>query len=95
MENKKVEMSFRSKPGTTSPKPEASFGDLAEGQKADGVVKKVEEFGVFITLKGTKVTGLCHKSEVYIMIVSSVRVTHCPQDCRQQGCGRHLGSTKL
>lgn len=57
-------MSFRSKAGASSPKPEASFSDLTEGQKVDGKVKKVEDFGVFITIDGTRLTGLCHKSEV-------------------------------
>lgn len=67
MESKKVEMSFRSSPGTTSPKPGASLGDLVEGQKVDGIVKKVEDYGIFITIAGTKLSGLCHKSEVRML----------------------------
>jgi rRNA biogenesis protein RRP5 len=28
------------------------------------VVKKVEDYGVFVEIKGTKISGLCHKSEL-------------------------------
>ena len=40
------------------------FDDLKQGDKVVGHVKRVDEFGVFITIKGTSITGLCHKSEV-------------------------------
>ncbi len=38
--------------------------DLQEGQTVSGRVKRVEGFGVFITLAGSGLTGLCHISEV-------------------------------
>ena len=38
--------------------------DLQEGQTVSGRVKRVEGFGVFITLAGNGLTGLCHISEV-------------------------------
>lgn len=56
-----VEMSLRSKEG---PSKELSINDLNQGQKIDGTIKKVEDYGVFINLNGTRLTGLCHKSEI-------------------------------
>ena len=39
-----------------------SLGDLAVGQVVRGTVKRVETFGVFVTLAGGGVTGMCHIS---------------------------------
>lgn len=41
-----------------------SLANFSKGDRVDGVVKKVEEYGVFVEIKGTKVSGLCHRSEV-------------------------------
>lgn len=60
-EKKQVEMSLRS---GSSKREELSFGDLEIGQKIDGRIKKVEDFGIFIQIMGSKLSGLCHKSEV-------------------------------
>lgn len=39
--------------------------DLQEGAIMDGVVKRIEDFGVFVRIEGTKnVSGLCHRSQV-------------------------------
>ncbi|KAH8119935.1 hypothetical protein DFH11DRAFT_1557375 [Phellopilus nigrolimitatus] len=59
-----IEMTFRSVSGSPSAKAGISIGDLVEGQKVDGKVKKVEDFGIFITIDDTRLTGLCHKSEI-------------------------------
>jgi rRNA biogenesis protein RRP5 len=48
--------------------PKLQFSDLAEGQKVQGRVKKVEEYGIFIQIDDSKVSGLCHKSEVRYVI---------------------------
>lgn len=40
------------------------LGDLQEGQTVSGRVRRVEAYGIFITLVGSGVTGLCHISEV-------------------------------
>jgi len=41
-----------------------TLSDFTVGQKVDGVIKKVEDYGVFVEIKGTKISGLCHKSEL-------------------------------
>lgn len=46
--------------------PAMTIDDLVEGEKVDGIVKKVELYGLFIEIKGTKISGLCHKSEARI-----------------------------
>ncbi|KAG0678674.1 rRNA biogenesis protein rrp5 [Pichia californica] len=41
------------------------FSDLKIGDVYEGSIKKVEEYGVFVTLDGTdNVSGLCHRSEI-------------------------------
>ncbi|KAG7099001.1 hypothetical protein E1B28_000886 [Marasmius oreades] len=64
LEAKKVEMTFRSgdlnKPRTTN----LMLADITPGQVVDGTVKRVEEYGLFIQIDGSKLSGLCHKSEL-------------------------------
>jgi rRNA biogenesis protein RRP5 len=62
-EHGRVEMTLRSGNLKRAPKG-LSFSDLKQGQIFEGRVKKVEEYGLFIELDGTKLSGLCHKSEV-------------------------------
>ncbi|KAL0071786.1 rRNA biogenesis protein rrp5 [Marasmius tenuissimus] len=63
-ETKKVEMTFRSgdlnKPRTTN----LTLSDIKAGQVIEGTVKRVEEYGMFIQIEGSKLSGLCHKSEL-------------------------------
>jgi rRNA biogenesis protein RRP5 len=40
------------------------LSDFAEGQTVVAIVKKVEEYGIFLRIDGSNVSGLCHKSEV-------------------------------
>ncbi|KAI0046598.1 nucleic acid-binding protein [Auriscalpium vulgare] len=64
-EKKQVEMTFRS--GDLSRKaaePSLTLADFHEGEKIDGRVKKVEDYGLFVEIVGSKVSGLCHKSEL-------------------------------
>ncbi|GAA6036062.1 hypothetical protein JCM8097_006594 [Rhodosporidiobolus ruineniae] len=37
---------------------------LEKGQVVRGVVKRVQDYGVFVRIEGTSVSGLCHKSKV-------------------------------
>lgn len=59
-----IEMSFRSESAVGSSKAEFVLDDLAVGQRVHGKVKKIETYGIFITINDTKLSGLCHKSEV-------------------------------
>ena len=63
-ENRKIEMSFRTKTNTTNKDSLLTLRDFQEGQTVHGHVKKVEDYGLFIELDDSKVSGLCHKSEV-------------------------------
>lgn len=59
-----MEVSFRSGDLSRDSKTSITLADLEEGQKVEGLVKKVEEYGLFISIEGSKLSGLCHKSEV-------------------------------
>ena len=57
-------MSFRSSEASRNAQPAIKLSDLSVGQKVDAVVKKIEDYGLFLEVEGSKVRGLCHKSEV-------------------------------
>ncbi|KAF7981179.1 hypothetical protein HWV62_34965 [Athelia sp. TMB] len=63
-ETKKVEMTFRSGDLNRVKSTSLSFADLLVDQVIDGRVKKVEDYGLFIEIEGSKLSGLCHKSEL-------------------------------
>jgi rRNA biogenesis protein RRP5 len=45
--------------------PLLTFDDIKQGQIVTGKIRKVEKFGVFIVINGSKnVSGLCHQSEM-------------------------------
>ncbi|KAJ7071209.1 hypothetical protein C8F01DRAFT_1109545 [Mycena amicta] len=59
VDNKRVEMTLRSGDLIKS-----KGSSLAVGQKVDGVVTRIEDYGLFIQIDGSKVKGLCHKSQL-------------------------------
>ncbi|THH11892.1 hypothetical protein EW146_g7883 [Bondarzewia mesenterica] len=63
-EKNQVEMTFRSGDLSRTAKPSFTLSGLVEGQKIEGRVKKIEDYGLFIEIDGSKLTGLCHKSEL-------------------------------
>ncbi|TFK36889.1 hypothetical protein BDQ12DRAFT_686041 [Crucibulum laeve] len=64
-ETKKVEMSFRSGDLSTRVRSSTlSTSTLTAGQKIDGIVKKIEDYGLFIQIEESKLSGLCHKSQL-------------------------------
>ncbi|KAI0673370.1 U3 snoRNP-associated protein Rrp5 [Trametes maxima] len=63
-EKKQVELSFRSGDLKRENRSQLSMSDLSEGQKVDGRIKRVEDYGLFIEIEGSKLSGLCHKSEL-------------------------------
>ena len=67
-------MSFRSGDLKRDNRSQLTLSDLTEGQKIDGRVKRVEDYGIFIEVEGSKISGLCHKSEV-----SSVSIPYQPK----------------
>ena len=69
---------------SSAPKAMIGLEDLQEGQTVSGRVKRVEGYGVFITLAGSGLTGLCHISEV-----ADEKVTNLPS-LFQPGQGGHL-----
>ncbi|KAI0801037.1 hypothetical protein C8Q74DRAFT_1239986 [Fomes fomentarius] len=64
LEKKQIELSFRSGDLKRDNHAQLSLSDFSEGQKVDGRVKRVEEYGLFIEIEGSKLSGLCHKSEL-------------------------------
>lgn len=63
-EKKQIELSFRSGDLKRDNRSQLTLSDLSGGQKVDGRVKRVEDYGIFIEVEGSKISGLCHKSEV-------------------------------
>ncbi|KAL4241734.1 hypothetical protein ABKN59_000784 [Abortiporus biennis] len=63
-EKNQVEMTFRSSEPQKDAETVISLSDLSPGDKVDGIVKKIEDYGLFIEVAGSKVRGLCHKSEI-------------------------------
>ncbi|KAJ8702367.1 rRNA biogenesis protein rrp5 [Pleurotus ostreatus] len=62
-EDKRVEMTFRS--GDLSKARSAlTLADFNVGQKVEGTVKKVEDYGLFIQIQDSKLSGLCHKTQL-------------------------------
>jgi rRNA biogenesis protein RRP5 len=61
-ENKYIDLSL--KKSIVSSKKRLTFEDIKENDVIDGTVKRVETFGIFITIKRSSLTGLCHKSQV-------------------------------
>ena len=67
--SKKVEMTLRSGDPLTRRESSGIFlSDLKEGQKVEGVVKKIEDYGLFIQINESKINGLCHKSQVRLFL---------------------------
>lgn len=84
-ENRKIEMSFRTKPSAARNNSLLTLRDFNKGQVVLGHVKKVEDYGLFIELDNSKVSGLCHKSEVSRFQVNEAEAD-VTQVVRQQGC---------
>lgn len=72
-------MTLRTKPSTKAEGKVAqlALSDFEEGQKVVAVVKKVEDYGLFLRIEGSNVSGLCHKSEVSLY--------SCPDKVAQEG----------
>ncbi|KAL6599504.1 hypothetical protein ACP70R_045641 [Stipagrostis hirtigluma subsp. patula] len=61
----KVELSLRKSTGSKSERlNDISYSDLHEGDIVDGQVKRVESYGLFVTIRSSDLVGLCHVSEL-------------------------------
>lgn len=63
----RIELSLRESVVDPS-RPLLQLEDFKEGQLVKGTVKRVEKYGVFVDIKRSKVTGLCHISEVGLFV---------------------------
>jgi polyribonucleotide nucleotidyltransferase len=57
-------MTLRKSSSSTKKAASLAMTDFEVGQKVTATVKKVEEYGLFLKIDGSDVSGLCHKSEV-------------------------------
>ncbi|CAD6220662.1 unnamed protein product [Miscanthus lutarioriparius] len=61
----RVEVSLRTTTGSKLEKlDDISYSDLHVGDIIDGQVKRVESFGLFVTIRRSELVGLCHVSEL-------------------------------
>lgn len=61
----KVEVSLRKSTASKSQKlDDISYSDLHVGDIIDGQVKRVESYGLFVTIQSSELVGLCHVSEL-------------------------------
>ncbi|KAG8928202.1 rRNA biogenesis protein rrp5 [Tulasnella sp. 418] len=65
-ENRQIELTFRSgdRINAKSAAKRLGWNDFKVHQKVDGLVKAVENYGLFVEIKDSNVSGLCHKSEL-------------------------------
>jgi ribosomal protein S1 len=57
-------MTLRKSTSSTKKAASLALTDFEVGQKVTATVKKVEEYGLFLKIDGSEISGLCHKSEV-------------------------------
>nr|GEV70820.1 hypothetical protein [Tanacetum cinerariifolium] len=63
--SKRIEFSLRKTSGMKESNYDVSnFGSLSAGKIISGRVKRIESFGLFITVDQSKMVGLCHVSEL-------------------------------
>nr|XP_015898902.2 rRNA biogenesis protein RRP5 isoform X1 [Ziziphus jujuba var. spinosa] len=63
--SKRVEVTLKTKKATSAPKSEIdNLSSLHVGDVISGRIKRVESYGLFITINNTDLVGLCHISEL-------------------------------
>ncbi|KAJ3090994.1 hypothetical protein HK102_001993 [Quaeritorhiza haematococci] len=64
-EDGRIEMSLKkSVVDPDASKKELSLADLEKGQKVSGTITKIERYGVFVQVANSRISGLCHSSEL-------------------------------
>lgn len=51
-----------------------TLADFNVGQKVEGTVKKIEDYGLFIQIQDSKLSGLCHKTQVRSLLRGSAPI---------------------
>jgi rRNA biogenesis protein RRP5 len=60
-----VELTLKTATDVAAPAAKSlGYGDFVEGQKVAVVVKEVREYGMFLRIADSAISGLCHKSEI-------------------------------
>lgn len=70
--NGKIEFSLKESVVTGKSVTLADLVDLKQGDVLDGTIKRVEDYGVFVRLGDTNLSGLCHKSQVADVPLSDI-----------------------
>ena len=64
---KQIEMTFRKNASAKRTKkdtgPAVTFEGLSDGQVIKGIIKRVENYGAFIRIQGSTISGLCYKNQ--------------------------------
>ncbi|KAI5291692.1 rRNA biogenesis protein rrp5 [Ascosphaera aggregata] len=80
-ENNKIQLSLRESVLNPDYQPPLNIQDLKKGQIVTGKVRKVEDFGAFVVIDGTRnLSGLAHRSEMADNRVDDARKLYEPGD---------------
>ncbi|KAI5295541.1 rRNA biogenesis protein rrp5 [Ascosphaera acerosa] len=80
-ENNKLQLSLKKSVLDVHYKPPMTIQDLKKGQIVTGKVRKVEDFGAFVVIDGTRnLSGLAHRSEMADARVDDARKLYEPGD---------------
>ncbi|KAK1282151.1 hypothetical protein QJS10_CPB22g01233 [Acorus calamus] len=76
--SKRVELTLKTADGDRRAKSDMSgLRSLHAGDLVSGQIKRIESFGLFITIDHTNVVGLCHISELSDDSVENIESTYC------------------
>ncbi|KAL9999138.1 putative suppressor of forked, tetratricopeptide-like helical domain superfamily [Helianthus debilis subsp. tardiflorus] len=79
--SKRIEVSLRKTSGSKETKGDGDFGSLHVGDIVSGRVKRVESYGLFITIDQSKSVGLCHVSELPEDNVDNLETKYKVHEC--------------
>ncbi|KAJ0705044.1 putative suppressor of forked, tetratricopeptide-like helical domain superfamily [Helianthus annuus] len=79
--SKRIEVSLRKTSGSKETKGDGDFSSLHVGDIVSGRVKRVESYGLFITIDQSKSVGLCHVSELPEGNVDNLETKYKVHEC--------------
>ncbi|GAA5993423.1 hypothetical protein JCM5350_006876 [Sporobolomyces pararoseus] len=59
-----VELTLRKSANVKETQSSITHADLKKGSVIEGVIRKIEHYGVFVKINGSNIQGLCHKTKV-------------------------------